>query len=154
MPVSIGFVAEFDHEVGQVRKRIEEALPVLETLMKVETSNAVEDLVYPAYEPTKYGRRMENGGMSDMRNYYTKIDKSKLSVTLENRTRGASDYSDSDGWDPGQISDIIEEGVGYWWKRSQIFQDQPVPRPYTRYAEMKASDDFETGVLIDEYLST
>lgn len=162
MPVSIGFVAEFDAEVGKVRTLIENALPNLETDMKYETANAVDDLVYPMYPEgeethpeTHYVRRHDNGGMSDQRNYYTKIDKTKLSVTLENRTKGNPRYAPpaSQGWDPGEISDIIEKGARYHWTHSLIYALQPYPRPYLDEAEYRAATDFEFE-LNDAYLST
>lgn len=156
MPVSIGFVAEFDSEVGKVRTLIENALPVLETLMKVETSNAVDRLVYGTYPPAEYKRRGKNGGgLGDMKNYQTIVQKSRLSVKLENKTTGNPAYQPpaSDGWDSGEISDIIESGNGYHWRGSMIY-NFPQPRPYLDEAEQKAADDFETGVLIDAYLST
>lgn len=147
-----GIMADFDDAVAKTRRQIENALPLLESIMKTETSNSVDDNVYGAYYPTEYERRGDAGGMSDTKNYATNIYVPSLTVVLTNETTGNPAYSGSrDGWDSDDISDIVESGNGYNWRRSRIFKTRQA-RPYMDKAEEKAAKAFEP-VLTDAYLS-
>lgn len=83
-------------------------------------------------------------GVGDERSYEVTINGEDLSMTIESMVQGNPRYSKSDGWDPGDITDIIEGGSGYHWKHSEIYKRQPVPRPWME----KAGDDFAENVLL------
>lgn len=100
--------------------------------LKKCVSESVEKNVYPAYHPRQYERREDSGGLSDVDNYT--VEEGKLSLTLINETVGNARYSDTQGWDPGPITDIIESGSGYHWTGSEIYQSQPYPRPFMEQA--------------------
>lgn len=111
---------------------------------KDAVSQSVKDNVYAAYasnasEP--YKRRKENGGLSDPDNY--EVEEGKLSLMLYNNTRGNEAYAppNSEGWNPGYITDIIESGKGYKWKESEIFKQQPYKRPFMTIAQNNFIDD-------------
>ena len=100
--------------------------------------------VYNAYDPTRYIRRYSSGGLMDIKNYKTGINAygNLYQLTITNETTGNPRYSTSkDGWDPGYITDIIETGVGYHWKHSEIYQSEPYPRPF-----MEEAFDFATNL--------
>ena len=81
--------------------------------------------VYAAYEPTMYERRYSL--LND-----ASYDRSASNMTLEiDCTVGGNPYTaSSEGWDPGEIGDLITEGVGYHWHNSAIYQAMPYPRPW------------------------
>lgn len=121
-------------------------------------ANSTEELVYKKYNPTMYDdppetRRYENDGLKDWHNYHV-LNIGKMSMTIINETKGAYQWASrgvsgrifgpysSEGWDPGYINDIIEEGVGYHWTNSSIYQQQPYPRPFMGKALDKFTDDY------------
>lgn len=123
------------------------------------------DLVYAKYEPhgsPKYtdpgypiSRRFDRDGLQDWHNYHV-LNIGKMNMTVINETKGNSAwaskgpsgrilgwaYYPSEGWDPGYINDIIEEGFGYHWRRSEIYLKQPYPRPFMEQACNKFVDDY------------
>lgn len=105
--------------------------------VKEEMQAQVYDKVYAAYKPTKYVRRWDDGGMGDVRNYEASVDSGTMTLTVQNLTTGNPDYKDSEGWDPGAISDLVQEGTGYHWTRSRIYRLMPYPRPYTKETEQE-----------------
>ena len=93
---------------------------------------SVVERVYDAYTPTKYKRRYtHDGGLLDTDSYDFKTEQhgNEHTLTVTNMTKGNPNYSLSDGWDAGYITDIIESGKGYHWKKSEIYQTQQ-PRPF------------------------
>lgn len=128
-------------------------------------ADSTKDLVYAKYEPKgspKYtdpgypiSRRYDQDGLMDWHNYHV-LNIGKMNMTVINETKGNSAwasvgssgrilgwvYFPSEGWDPGYINDIIEEGVGYHWTRSEIYQRQPYPRPFMEKALDKFTDDY------------
>lgn len=106
-----------------------------------------ENEVLDKYDPKTYERRSENGayngttGIADERSYEITVD--GLDMTIESCVQGNPRYENSkDGWDPGDITNIIESGNGYNWKNSEIYK-HPMPRPWMD----KAGDDFVDNLL-------
>ena len=85
--------------------------------------NSAETNVYAAYEPSQYYRRMS----LNQDNAYDR-SASNLTLTIENMTTGNASQI-GEGYDPGQIGDIIESGVGYHWHNSRIYRNIQ-PRPW------------------------
>lgn len=120
-------------------------------------AESTQELVYDKYEPKghpKYtdpgypiSRRYDSDGLKDWRNYHV-LNIGKMNMTVINETKGNSYWNPQwnpsawDPWDPGYINDIIEEGVGYNWKKSEIYQKQPYPRPFMEKACDKFVDDY------------
>ena len=120
-----------------------------EICKKMFVQHAKND-VLGEYVPTQYKRRSENGsyggttGVADEQSYDVTVDGNSLTLTIVNDVRGNPRYSESkDGWDSENITDIIESGSGYNWKRSEIYQYN-IPRPWME----QAGDDFVDNLLI------
>jgi hypothetical protein len=114
-----------------LEKHIESALnkEVAKTV-KEEMSQVIKDETYTAYEPASYERREDDGGLSDIRNMTTTtVDNTTISI--KNETKGNADYAYArDGYDSGNIDEIIASGSGYKWITSKIFRLQPFPRDF------------------------
>ena len=113
----------------------------------------------PKYTDPGYpiSRRYDKGGLMDWHNYHV-LNIGKMNMTVINETKGnwvwdgyaiqmrgrplSGIYYPSEGWDPGYINDIIEEGIGYNWRRSEIYKNQPYPRPFMEKACDKFVDDY------------
>lgn len=99
------------------------------------------------YDEPPETRRYENDGLKDWHNYHV-MNIGKMNMTIINETKGASVWATgfgpypSEGWDAGYINDIIENGVGYHWTGSLIYQLQPYPRPFMEKALDKFTDDY------------
>lgn len=113
-------------------------------MLSLACKDATMDLVYdkytpignPNYDQPEYpiSRRYDNGGLMDPNNYPV-VNPDKMTMEVSNETKGNPYWaSRSEGWDPGYINDIIEEGVGYHWTRSRIYMSQPYPRPFMEEA--------------------
>ena len=108
--------------------------------------NSAETNVYAAYEPTQYMRRMSL-------NQDDAYDRSAegLTLTIDNTTTGNAEQA-GEGYDPGEIGDIIESGIGYHWHNSQIYQSQQ-PRPWMEQGledsikDHSAENALESGLL-------
>lgn len=103
-------------------------------------AESTEPLVYNLYEPSQYdapgypvSRRYDNGGLMDWHNYVVG-NPVKMTLFVSNETKGNAYWARSQGWDPGYINDIIEEGIGYHWEGSAIYRSQPYPRPFMEKA--------------------
>lgn len=128
----INFDEILKEEIQAIEKETQGILHAFIPQFKKCVSDSVKENVYPAYSPTQYQRREDAGGLSDVDNYT--VEEGKLSLTLINETTGNGRYSNTQGWDPGPITDIIENGSGYHWTRSGIYQMQPYPRPFMEQA--------------------
>lgn len=136
--------AEFEDIINEVKASIQRELHGVITDFKEQMAKAageaVSGYISAAREP--YQRRGSSGGMSDVKNY--PVTESELSLKIENITQGNPAYSDSDGWDGGYINDIIESGEGYHWKKSELYRNQPWPRPFME----ETGDRFVDTVII------
>lgn len=100
-------------------------------LAKATMQQAVDDIVYKGYTPSGYLRRKDDGGLRDIENMETEYDRDTMTLTLTNVTR---DYHYS-GTKERLVAPIVEKGVGYTWKESEIYALQPFPRPFNAYTE-------------------
>lgn len=124
------FTQEFENIVKGIETDIQALLTRFDVQeeFKESVSRAAEKNVYGAYAPTQYTRRGADGmGIADTWNYEVSAD--KLSLKLVNNTKGNHIYAWTQGWDSGYITDIIESGHGYHWKRSEIYQTN-LARPF------------------------
>lgn len=139
-----------DAELGTILKAIEigvqQVLNQCKKPIAVYMAASTQSKVYNAYHSSadaKYQRRGSNGGLADPDNYEVTIDGMEMTVT--NNTKGNPLYQNSDGWDEGYITDLIESGDGYHWKKSEIYQEMPWERPFME----ESGDEF-----VDDVLST
>lgn len=72
--------------------------------------------VYDKYTPTQYKR---TGGLYQDENIESKME--------DDNTLSVRSIRTDDGKD---VAEIIESGVGYTWKKSNIYKMQPYPRPF------------------------
>ena len=105
-------------------------------------ADSTGELVYDKYVPTEYQRRVDGGGLGDYRNYDVE-NHGKLSMTIVNNTFGNPDYAPpaSEGWNATFITDIIENGGPYPWRRSQIAR-AGIARPFMEQALDKFADNY------------
>ena len=95
------------------------------TIVIAEAEASAQENVYDAYDPDKYIRRES---LLDDESYTSVVNGNEL--TLYAHVDGNPMYRGTDGWDPGDITEIIERGYRYHWKNSRIFKGQPYPRPW------------------------
>lgn len=123
-------------------------------MLSLSCKDATWDLVYEKYVPTQYdepgyptSRRYDNGGLMDPDNYPV-TNPDKMTMEVSNETKGNPYWRPprSEGWDPGYINDIIENGVGYNWQDSDIYKMEPYPRPFMA----EAVDMFTDRTLLPE----
>lgn len=88
----------------------------VERIMAEVMSQAVIDVVYGYYEPTQYERRMDEDGLSDVRNMgisdWGIKGNGDVFITFENLTEG------NDSMQGKYITDTIVEGREQDWNRS------------------------------------
>lgn len=128
-----------------ISKTMRDSKEACKTMFAQHADNDVLDHYYP----TQYVRRSENGpyggttGIADEKSYEVHVK--GLEMTIENKTKGNPRYkTGTDGWDSGNITEIIENGVGYNWRNSEIYRISPFPRPYME----EAGNDFVDNLLI------
>ena len=123
-------------------------------MLSLSCKDATWDLVYEKYGPRQYdtpeypiSRRYDNDGLMDPDNYPV-TNPDKMTMEVSNETKGNPYWRPprSEGWDPGYINDIIENGVGYNWSGSAIYRMQPYPRPFMA----EAVDMFTDRTLLPE----
>lgn len=133
---------DFEDVFEQIKREVNSVITSPESQKKLQEHmrySAYEN-VYPYYAPVEYERRYANGGLGDPENY--EVIPGNMELTVINNTTG-NGAQPGERWTSGYINDIIENGVGYGWKRSAIYQMQPYPRPFMQ----KGIDEF-----VDEYL--
>lgn len=141
-----------DEELAEIIQAIENAIThtmiSLVQPCKMMFATYAGNEVLSAYKPTEYTRRSEEGsyngtyGVADEKSYEITVE--GTSMTIESTVQGNPRYAGTDGWDSGNITDIIEGGSGYHWRHSEIYRRQPVPRPWMD----KAGDDFADNMLM------
>ena len=129
---------QIEREIGAVMTS-----PEAEKQLKDHAAFAAYEYVYPFYTPTAYKRRYAGGGLGDPGNY--EVKRGELTLTLINNTTGNGSQP-GESWTSGFINDIIESGSGYGWRHSEIYQDQPYPRPFMQ----NAIDEFTEEYLLPE----
>lgn len=100
----------------------------LKDVVADEMSQAVYDIVYAAYpNPIVYERRMDEGGLSDVRNVELtsiEVENNQIKLTIENLTEG------QDNMQGKFITDTIEEGrKGNFNNPNGIWAE---PRPFIK----------------------
>lgn len=110
---------------------------------------AVQEAVYDAYEPTQYGRRGEEGGLKDPKNFNLQMffDRDgSIVVFMKNMTTGAGNAF------------YIDEGIVtgkdfYDWERSYAYylaQQGKFQRDFYTYMEYTVKDDRQLQMLIEK----
>jgi trans-2-enoyl-CoA reductase len=123
----------------KLQKQVQDVVEtdVVETIKDMEIEHIKQD-VYDAYNPVVYDRRKENEGLIDRNNIKGTIqnENNTISVDVTNDTIENPDYPPTTG---EYIDSIIESGEGYIWKNSEIYKNQPFPRPFTEntYEDLK-----------------
>lgn len=137
----------FSELFKSIKRDIDESLQKdVTNIVKETMSKHIKTDVYDAYKSNannKYERRGDNGGLSDTRNYKSKInniDKNSTEIFIYNDTNGTS----QDGY--RDIVPVIEYGEGYQWESSEIYRIQPYPRPFN---ENTANELKENNVIPD-----
>lgn len=129
---------QIEREIGAVMTS-----PESKKRLQEQAAFAAYEHVYPLYSPTEYQRRLSGGGLGDPQNY--EVVPGELQLTLINNTTGNGGQP-GESWTSGFINDIIESGSGYGWRHSEIYQDQPYPRPFMQ----NAIDEFTEEYLLPE----
>ncbi|MBQ3281088.1 MAG: hypothetical protein IJH41_01655 [Eubacterium sp.] len=133
-------------------KQIEPCRTMFAAYAKERVSGSGDDSGYEPEEDywdshyqsrTLYGPWGGTRGVGDEKSYEITVDARNLTMTIESTVTGNPRYANSDGWDSGNITDIIETGRGYHWENSRIYQ-QPVARPWMN----DAGDDFAENLLM------
>lgn len=104
-------------------------------------AEAVRKVVYDTYESNAinpYDRREDEGGLSDKANYNYKVEVSRnmFVVKVSNDTPANGNASD--------LASLIINGVGYDWQFSEMYNWQPYPRDFIKYARKRLIND---GIL-------
>lgn len=110
--------------------------------------------VYDAYNPQKYQRRMT---LIDPSHYV--FQNEDMGITVESPITGNPAYAPpaSSGWNPGNISHIIESGNGYPWLSKGSDMGRIGPRPYLTegmkdYVNTRADADLADGLRARGYI--
>lgn len=82
-------------------------------------------------KPKQYDRKYSHGGLIDDKNIAI-TDEGQLKVGIEEiRTNDASDDRKAPAGTKN-VAEIVEYGEGYTWVKSEIYKNQPHPRPFTQ----------------------
>ena len=130
--------ADLDEIVSGFKSKVLHELMKTTEVATTMFATAARNLVLDEYDPTRYKRRSDTGsyegttGIANPKSYDVSVG--DLFVKIESNVQGNPRYSmNKDGWYSGNITDIIESGKGYHWKRSEIYQTQQ-PRPWMEEA--------------------
>lgn len=99
-------------------------------------SQAVVDVVYAAYAPEQYDRRMDEGGLSDIRNMVVSdygIKDGNVFLIFENLTEG------EDSMRGKFIGDMIEYGIEDLWNNPNGVWSEP--RPFSQETANRINAD-------------
>lgn len=102
-------------QIGNVLKN-EVAAKVTEVMQE-----EIKTTVYGNYSPTQYERQYYDGGLLDDDNIET--------VLVNNNTLVVENTRNDHG---RNVAQVVEEGIDYEWTNSQIYKEQPFPRPFTQ----------------------
>lgn len=164
-------MAETDSELDEIlfgiKHEISKQMNVLKKAAQTVFASHAEPDVYDVYdrvrETYEYRRRGdgEYGGTTGIANpdtYDVEVVQNAegFEMTIISNLRGNPMYQHTEGWDPGNITDIIETGRGYHWKSyghlpgSTIYTTyeaagHPLPRPWME----KSGDDFVDNNLAE-----
>lgn len=148
--IGVSFVDEYEKSKAKLEVAIDEVLEssVKDGLLKA-LQDSVENRVYGAYTPTMYVRREYDGGLIADENFM--FIPGDMELNVANIATGNKNYADANGaqWDSGDISDLIEAGIGYHWIWSDIYKDMPYPRPFMHegLSDYVGSGDAESDLV-------
>lgn len=123
-------MAQFKNLTELQRYLEQNTMEILANSMDVERilantmSQAVIDVVYTHYEPEVYERRMDDEGLSDIRNMSVVdwgITNKSAYLIFENLTEG------NDSQAGKYITDMIENGIENMWNKTGVWSE---PRPF------------------------
>jgi len=145
---------DFSDVFADVEKKINDIMhsPSAKKQLQEHARFAAYEYVYPLYGsmgseiegvPKGYIRRYASGGLGDPNKNQVITD--MLEMTVINNTPGNGEQP-GEQWTSGPINDIIEKGVGYGWRHSDIYGWQPYPRPFME----KGLDEFTDEYLLPE----
>jgi hypothetical protein len=115
-------MATFDN-LNDISKFLNQKIKIaLEQDVKKEAIKTMQrevvETVYDQYVPTEYQR---TGGLYQERNIKgTMISENTLEIENVRKDEKTGRY----------VAPIVEEGTGYTWKGSEIYEMQPFPRPF------------------------
>ena len=120
--MATGLMTEYQEYIGKLKNAIDDTLviDVAEEVVEHLKSSA-QDRVYEAYEPSQYERRE-----SLLKNENYERSSGNLELEISSLLEGNADQPP---FDSGNITDVIETGVGYGWLNSTIAR-QMLPRPF------------------------
>lgn len=134
---------EIEREVSNVMTS-----PESQKRLKEHARAAAFEYVYPLYgdmmddsvpSARAYKRRYTEGGLGDPDNY--EVLTGELELTVINNTPGNGEQP-GESWTSGPINDIIEQGIGYGWRHSDIYMYQPFPRPFMSQGVDEFTDEY------------
>lgn len=146
---------EYNKAMAQLRADVNDVIQNdMSDGIRVAMVDSARTRVYDAYSPKKYERRWT---LTDPSHYrFTPID---LGVEVESPIMGNPAYAPpaSSGWNPGNISRIIESGDGYPWLSKGSDMDTIGPRPYLTegmkdYVNTRADSDLADGLRARGYI--
>jgi hypothetical protein len=113
-----------------IKEKIEESLKtdVAQTIKEVEREHVYKD-VYSKYEPRRYERKMDDGGLSSIKNmdHDVKINGDSIELTITNKR--------TDEKTGKYIPYVVETGIGYDYTEPD-YPNPPYtyqnPRPFTK----------------------
>lgn len=123
-------MAQFRNLTELQRYLEQNAMEILANSMDIERvlaeamSQAVIDVVYAHYEPEVYERRMDEGGLSDIRNMSVVdfgITNKSAFLIFENLAEGNDNQAGK------YITDMIEEGIESMWNNPDGAWSEPRP---------------------------
>ena len=103
----------------------------LSPAVKQMESDNVDEFVYSAYTPEVYERRMNEGGLSDVRNMVDTIEVNgnSIELTVDNKTKSNPDFMPRYG-NSHEIASEVEFGYGYdYGGFGEAFEEE---RPFIR----------------------
>lgn len=143
---------EFESLLGDLQyDLIDVAYKVADEMKNIE-KEVIEEVVYSAYDPSFYERRMSNGGLSDKANMQEEIDliQDGVSISVKNITTGNDKYSNAEGYTDGYISDIIEEGSGYGYELDEYIGARPFQETTQSYIDLTDRVDKIVDKMLDK----
>jgi hypothetical protein len=108
----------------------------IERILAETMSQSVIDVVYGHYTPEQYDRRMDESGLSDVRNMVISdffVKDGKVSIIFENLTEGVDNMKGK------FIGDMIEYGIKDLWNNPNGAWSEP--RPFAQETANRINTD-------------
>lgn len=129
--------------VSALDKAITDALNSGEVESRVQEifQGVLDEQVYEQYEPEKYKRREDEGGLRDKANIVVTVTGKEM--TVEDVVTGNPKF---EPYDKGRIDDNIEKGI--------YFYGVPGPRPFYQEADKEIDGDKQLDSAVEKQLNT